>query len=179
MTRLELEHIIRAAASISGDDEIVIFGSQAILAQFPDAPQAMRRSIEAGVFPRNKPERWDLVDGSIGEGSMFHDTFGYYAQGVEERTAVLPAGWQQRLVPICNANTRGATGLALEVHDLLVSKIIAGRDKDVAFLREAAKHGLADGQVVLRRLDESPAARRVKEAARARILRAFGVTGQT
>ena len=77
MTRLELEHIIRAVASISGDDEIVIFGSQAILAQFPDAPQVMRRSIEAYVFPRNKPELWDLVDGSIGEGSMFHDTFGY------------------------------------------------------------------------------------------------------
>ena len=107
---------------------------------------------------------------------MFHDTFGYYAQGVEERTAVLPKGWQQRLIPICNANTRGATGLALEVHDLLVSKIIAGREKDVAFLREAANHGLADGHVVLRRLNESPAAPKIKEAARARIVRAFGLT---
>ena len=31
---------------------------------------------------------------------MFHDTFGYYAQGVVESTAQLPAGWQERLVPI-------------------------------------------------------------------------------
>ena len=43
---------------------------------------------------------WRLIDGSIGEASMFHDTFGYYAQGVVESTAQLPAGWQERLVPI-------------------------------------------------------------------------------
>lgn len=41
----------------------------------------------------------DLIDGSIGEASMFHDTFGYYAQGVVESTARLPDGWQARLVP--------------------------------------------------------------------------------
>ena len=37
MNRQQLEHIIRAAADISDDDEIVIVGSQAILGQFPTA----------------------------------------------------------------------------------------------------------------------------------------------
>jgi hypothetical protein len=27
-----------------------------------------------------------------------HETFGYYAQGVSVTTAVLPAGWRERLV---------------------------------------------------------------------------------
>ena len=175
MTRLELEHIIRAAASISGDDEIVIFGSQAILGQYPDAPASLLRSMEADVFPRNLTERWDLIDGSIGEGSLFHETFGYYAQGIEERTAVLPEGWQSRLLPIHTANTRGATGLALEIHDLLVSKTVAGRDKDLAFLQEAARHGLADGGAVLRRLEQTPASAEVKALAGARVRRAFGL----
>jgi hypothetical protein len=38
MKRSELEHVIRAAATIAEDDEIVVIGSQAILGQFPDEP---------------------------------------------------------------------------------------------------------------------------------------------
>ena len=87
MTRAQLEHIIRAAGDIASDDEIVIIGSQSILGQFPDAPAALLVSAEADVYPKNHPERSDLVDGSIGEGSPFHDTYGYYAQGVGEETA--------------------------------------------------------------------------------------------
>ena len=47
MTRLELEHAIRAACDVSGDDELYVFGSQAILGQYPDAPAALRQSAEA------------------------------------------------------------------------------------------------------------------------------------
>lgn len=143
MKRSELEHVIRAAATIADDDEIVIIGSQSILGQFPNAPASLLVSVEADVFPKNKPERADLIDGSIGEDSPFHAEFGYYAQGVGETTATLPAGWRTRLIPICNANTRGATGLCLEVHDLLVSKYVAGREKDLLFTREAIAQGLA------------------------------------
>jgi hypothetical protein len=38
MQRPQLEHIIRAAAGITGAHEFVIVGSQAVLGQFPDAP---------------------------------------------------------------------------------------------------------------------------------------------
>ena len=87
MRRRDLEHIIRAAADIADDDEIIIIGSQAILGQYPDAPAELCVSV-ADVYPKNKPERADLIDGSIGEGSPFHDAYGYYAQGVGETTAV-------------------------------------------------------------------------------------------
>jgi hypothetical protein len=80
-----------------------------------------------------------IIDGAIGEGSRFHEEFGYYAQGVGERTAVLPRGWRERLVAIDNANTAGVVGLCLEVNDLAISKYIAGRPKDLAFTRELAK----------------------------------------
>lgn len=143
MKREHLEHLIRAAGDIADDDAIVVIGSQAILGQFPDAPPELCVSNEADVFPLNHPERWELIDGSIGELSPFHDTFGYYAQGVEESTAHLPAGWRDRLVEICGPGTRGVRGLCLEIHDLLVSKYIANRDKDRAFCSAAARHGLA------------------------------------
>lgn len=173
MTRAQLEHLIRAAADIADDDEIVVIGSQAILGQFPDAPASMRVSVESDVFPLNKPERAELIDGSIGELSPFHATYGYYAQGVGVDTARLPRGWRERLVVVQNENTRGAKGLCLEVHDLLVSKAIAGREKDLEFIRQAAAHGLADGRTVLQRLESVDVEPALRERAHAAITAAF------
>lgn len=142
MTREQLEHVIRAAASIADDDELIIIGSQAILGQFPRAPAELLVSIEADVYPKHHPERADLIDGAIGEGSEFHATFGYYAQGVGPTTATLPSGWDGRLVPVFGPGTRGATGWCLEAHDLVLSKLVAGREKDLRFARDAARGAL-------------------------------------
>jgi hypothetical protein len=152
VTRGQLEHLLRAAADIAEDDEIVVLGSQAILGQFPDAPAVLRVSVEADMYPRNRPERADLIDGTIGELSPFHRQYGYYAQGVGKETAVLPEGWEERLVRVRNERTRGATGLCLEVHDLVVSKAVAGREKDRVFVREVIRHGLVDRATLLDRL---------------------------
>jgi hypothetical protein len=169
MTRSQLEHIIRAAADIADDDEIIVIGSQSILGQYPEAPAALLVSAEADVYPRNKPDRADLVDGSIGEGSPFHDTYGYYAQGVGETTAVLPAGWKERLVAVRNANTRGATGWCLDAHDLVLSKHFAARDKDRAFVRTALQAGLVERSVLLERVAAMPVDDTAKERIRRQI----------
>jgi hypothetical protein len=152
--RSELEHIIRAASTISGDDEIIIVGSQAVLGQFPEAPPELLVSNEADVYPRTHTDRWELIDGSIGELSPFHETFGYYAQGVQPGTAVLPPGWEERLIPVCNENTRGATGLCLEIHDLLLAKYVAGREKDRRYVQSALTHRLAEPSVLRERLSQ-------------------------
>lgn len=47
----QLEHAIRAACDVAGDSELLIFGSQSILASFPEAPEALRASIEVDVQP--------------------------------------------------------------------------------------------------------------------------------
>lgn len=89
MKRSELEHIIRASGAIADDSELIIIGSQSILGQFPNAPGTLLASMEADIFPKNKPELSNLVDGAIGEGSFFHEEFGYYAQGVGPETAIV------------------------------------------------------------------------------------------
>lgn len=132
MNREQLEHVIRAAAANADATDIVIIGSQAILGSCPNASSELTRSMEADVFPKERPINAILIDGAIGERSLFHETFGYYAHGVAEDTAVLPEGWKDRLVPIHNENTRGATGWCLEPHDLAVSKLVAGREKDLS-----------------------------------------------
>jgi hypothetical protein len=169
MTRAQLEHVIRAAATIAEDDEIVVIGSQAILGQFPQASGALTVSDEADVYPKNLPERADLIDGSIGEGSPFHDTFGYYAQGVGPTTATLPSHWEERLIRVHNANTRGSTGLCLEVHDLLLSKYVAGREKDLRFSRAAVADGMVQRATLLERLATMTLDDRVRAAVEARI----------
>lgn len=159
MNRAALEHILRAAAAVANERDIVVIGSQAVLGQFPDAPESLLASIEADVFPRHSPGKSLLIDGAIGELSMFHQTFGYYAHGVDDTTATLPAGWAERLVPIHNENTAGATGWCLEVHDLAVSKLVAGRDKDIDFLRVLLRENLAQSALLrdrLRTLTVSP-----------------------
>jgi hypothetical protein len=151
----DLVHIIRAAATIADDDELIIVGSQAVLAQYPDAPEEMLRSDEADVYPKNHPERWELIDGAIGELSTFQDTFGYYAQGVQEGVATLPRGWQGRLIPHRSPATRGATGWCLELHDLLISKYVANRDNARRYCTAAAAAGLARRDVLVERLAET------------------------
>jgi hypothetical protein len=146
VNRAQLEHVIRAAATIAGDDEIVVIGSQAILGRYPDAPDELLVSKDVDLYPRHHPERADLVEGSIGELSPFHETYGYYAQAVGRATAVLPEGWEDRLVPV---RTPAGAGLCLEPHDLLISKYVAGREKDRDYARAAIRHRLAD-RVTLR-----------------------------
>lgn len=49
MRRTELEHIIRAAAAITNECEIVVIGSQSILGAVPTAPSSLLASMEADV----------------------------------------------------------------------------------------------------------------------------------
>lgn len=102
MTRDQLEHILRAAATITGCEEIVVVGSQAILGEHPDAPAEMRVSNEADVYPRARPELASLIDGAIGELSAFHDTFRYYAEA-----------WAQKRRPCQGAGSGGLYGSPL------------------------------------------------------------------
>ena len=142
MNRTQLEHIIRASAGNAGVREIVVIGSQSILGAFPDAPEELLISMEADVFPKDEPANSIVIDGAIGELSIFHQTFGYYAHGVDETTATLPDGWRERLVRVENDNTRGNIGWCLEPHDLAVSKLAAGREKDIPFVAALIRHGL-------------------------------------
>ena len=140
----QLEHLIRASGSITGCREIIVIGSQSLLATFPAAPESLLGSMEADCYPKDNPALADLIDGSIGELSPFHETFGYYAHGVGPETAALPARWSTRLVRLQTENTGGTIGWCLSPADLAVSKLLAGREKDVDFVRAMLAAGAVD-----------------------------------
>lgn len=166
MRREDLEHLIRAAGAITGSRRIVVIGSQSVLGQFPNcAPWRATLSMEADLLPIDQPDRTALITGSLGELSPFHNTFGYYGDGVSLETATLPSGWQDRLVPVENANTNGYVGLCLDVHDAMIAKYFAGREKDHEFCLALAQSGLVDRATLFDRL----AATGLADADRARI----------
>lgn len=128
MRRSQLEHAIRASTEIVQQDSVIIIGSQSVLASWDEhrLPEQVTRSVEVDVCPMQDDDAETLatrLDGIIGELSPFHETHGFYIQGVGRRTAILPEGWVDRLVPVRNANTNGRTGLCLEPHDLCVAKL--------------------------------------------------------
>lgn len=107
MQTSQLEHLIRAAAELKNEDEFVVVGSQSIVGALDAPPPECLRSMEAAIYPMRAPELADLLDGPIGELAPFHEHCGYYAQGVSPTTAVLPPGWQSRLVRLQSQGTNG------------------------------------------------------------------------
>lgn len=110
MTREELEHIIRACADVTDQYEFVVVGSQSILGPVPHPEDVFTMSAEADIYPLNAPELAEKIEGALGEGSLFHDTYGYYAQGVGPETAVLPLGWMERVHRVQGEGTNGRVG---------------------------------------------------------------------
>jgi uncharacterized nucleotidyltransferase DUF6036 len=153
MTRDQLEHAIRAACEVADDTELLIFGSQAILGEYPDAPPDLRASIEVDVQPKNVPDAVDLIDGALGELSLFHETHGFYVHGVSIEAAILPEGWDYRTVTVSDPRgTGGHIGHCLEAHDLAASKLAAFREKDRDFVRTLLAEGMVDSAVLVERI---------------------------
>ncbi len=156
----EFEHILRAAGDSTGSKTFIVIGSQAIIGTYPKGkdieslPAELWMSREVDLIP-DPEELWEVVERELGENSQFAMQFGYYADGVERSTAALPASWEDRLVVFKSPNTNGVTGLCLEIHDLLVSKLIAGRSKDREFCWRVIELEMVDESVLLERLDRT------------------------
>lgn len=158
MKRDQIEHVLRAAGAITGVRSWVIVGSQAILGAWPDAADELLVSQEVDLYSPEDEDAADLIDGSIGEKSPFHETFGYYAHGVGNETAVLPAKWRDRAVVIDTPGTAGTIGVCPAPADLAISKIAAWRDKDKEFVRTLVQHGIITIAELEARLNELDAA---------------------
>jgi hypothetical protein len=158
--RSELAHILRAASTIAEDPNILVIGSQSILGSFSEdeLPPEATRSIEADVafFDDADEEKADAIDGGIGEISRFHESNGVYGQGVGISTASLPTGWQDRLVPFDDPEASPSIAFCLDPHDLVVSKLVAGREKDFEFARALLEAGLVDPDVLCTRAELLP-----------------------
>ncbi len=171
MRKAEFDHVIASAAVVTGEEEIVVIGSQAIWGSIGDPPESMLRSLEADVYPRRDPSLAEEIDGALGDGSPFQSTYGYYAHGVGPETAKAPRGWEERLLRVEVPRRPGEEGfviaLCLEPHDLILAKCVAGRERDWEFARDALGAKVVELDLLLDRAEDLP----IEAGARVRIAR--------
>jgi hypothetical protein len=169
MRRDQLEHAIRAACQITGQDEVIVVGSQAILGTYPEyeLPMLATRSLEVDILPitddNNETIRLaDLIVGVAGEFSPFEQQHGFSIDGVDLTTSALSAGWRARLVKVRNENTAAPSGQpqyigwCLDKEDLCVAKLCAFREKDRNFVDALIADGLVDPGVIASRIETVP-----------------------
>jgi hypothetical protein len=157
MHREHLAHLLRTASRIVEQRDLLVIGSQSVLGTWDetDLPDAAVLSMEADLAAFDDPDGQlaDRISGAIGELSSFDQAFGYHADGVGVETAVLPDGWRGRLVVFDPPDAEPGRGLCLEPHDCVVSKLVAGRPKDMAFADALVSAGLVSPGVLDDRIE--------------------------
>jgi hypothetical protein len=138
---------------VAGVELPVIVGSQSLYGVTPHVPDIVKRSVECDfLLLAVGPPAFRAVIEQIGFASSFQETHGYYADAVGLATVVLPTGWQERLVPLAD-ESGNIQAYCLEMHDTCVSKLIAGREKDFAFIKELLDRALVDMNTLIARAE--------------------------
>jgi len=163
MKRRELAVALRAASRVAGEFEFILIGSQALHAHCRRPPSEVLLSQECDLYPRTRPETANLLDAELGRRSSFARTHGFYVDVVTPELATLPHGWENRLKEIRFGRIRV---FCLEVHDFLVSKLAAGRVKDLEVAGAALRLKVGKIEVLRRRIRRVPV-----EAERLRVRR--------
>jgi hypothetical protein len=174
MKKQQVDHILRAAGRITGEKQFVIIGSQSLHGKYPDVADDIVRSVEVDLIAKQNPDRTEWLN-AIGQDSPFHESFGYYADPVDETTATLPKGWKERLVNLPPGDTEGVSGLCLDPHDLAIAKYVAGREKDLVFNRELVVRGIVGKNQLSVLLDKTAVDDKVRDRIRERIATDFAV----
>jgi hypothetical protein len=163
-TVVDLDRAARAISDCFATDTVFIIGSQAILVIRPDAPAVLRASGEIDAYPGNYLE-WEggdalrlaseEINGLFGSGSLFHQTHGFYIDGVDESTAKLPPGWRSRTNErTIKYNSKTIHIVAPCLEDLIVSKLYRLDPKDKDFVRGCHQMEALDIALIERRLAE-------------------------
>lgn len=148
MRRSHVEHVVRAAGKICDDTEFFIVGSQSLHGKYPDLPDEILVSQEVDIFAKNKRQNSEYLN-AIGVDSPFHTTYGYYADPVDEQTAVLPRDWKNRVSHLqMSETTTGIKAYCIDPHDLVVAKLAAARDKDRIFILALLVRKLVNAKTV-------------------------------
>lgn len=160
MDRQQLAHLLRAACKVADDEDVLVLGSQSILGTYDedDLPPQATASIEADLAFLNDPDRAksDQVEAAIGELSAFHGEYGVYAESIHVSTATLPDGWRDRLTTWPVQSSLPARPWFLEPHDLAISKLVRGDEKDRAFVGALLDQNMLDVATLRERVGMLP-----------------------
>src|SRR5260221_11781519 len=121
MKKQQVDHVLRAAGRITGETQFVIIGSQSLHGKFPDIADDIVRSVEVDLIAKRNSDRTEWLN-AIGQDSPFHQSFGYYADPVDDTSAVLPKSREGTPVKVPPGAARGGRGLCVGPQDPGVAK---------------------------------------------------------
>ena len=148
-----------------------------MLVEWPEAPLIMKTSLEIDAYPGNIHE-WEAarpgelaseeINALFGWKSAFHDSFGFYIDGVDETTATLPPGWRDRAV-VADVQDGDVTlhAVAPRTVDVVVAKLHRLHDKDRGYIEACHFAHPLDLDLVWERLLQCSPPREIASAARA------------
>lgn len=139
----EFYRSIKIACHFLDKYEVIIVGSQSIHAHYFKYDQILNASHEIDVTSWDDPQNHDSLM-FHGEGSPFHIDNGYYIDPVDIDMIILPDDYKDRLVRVCNSETDGRVGYCISTEDLMIAKLMAGREKDHVFCNRLIELGLVD-----------------------------------
>jgi len=136
-------HICRAVLEITKAIEVIVFGFNAIVPWLKEKgidklivdESVISRELDVTV---GNEELDTLIDAALGEGSMFDKTYHYYAHGTGLEGCIIPKDWRSRANKITHKETDAVIFIP-HPHDILVSKLVAGREKDFEFAKAITK----------------------------------------
>jgi hypothetical protein len=84
LRKQDIDHILRAAAAITNQSSFVLIGTGAVIATARHIPAFLMMTSEIDLYVEGDDSEIfsDLIDATIGQGSIFHRTFRYYGDGV-------------------------------------------------------------------------------------------------
>lgn len=153
MRKSQLEAALRAASDASGEKELVLAGSQSVFAHTDEVPVEVLVSEECDVWNRRTNDKLEGIAETVGRTSPYHIANGVFVDSVERGLVVLPAGWENRLKPL---RAGDVTAWCLDVNDLVVSKLDAGRLKYYEFINAVLRIRLASRDEIVRRIQSFP-----------------------
>lgn len=153
MRRSQLEVLLRELGRVSGKRELVLIGSQCVHAATDAVPAEVLMSLEVDVLIEEADPASGKIDEELGPDSEFRAEHAVFVDTVPASFPFLPDGFEDRLRVIEAGDLRAR---CLEVHDLVLSKLAAGRLKDTEMVAALIAYKLADVDTIRARIATVP-----------------------
>lgn len=138
MKKSDIDDALAALWVLVKETEPIVIGSQALHGKFPDVADTISVSREVDVILPNKAKLGNWIFEVVGEGTPFDFERGYFIDHVVAVPGlpILANGWEERAIVhefFFDGKRQGCVRY-LSPEDMAISKLGAGRPKDIEFV---------------------------------------------
>lgn len=153
MRRDQFEQLLRELARVSGKREVVVVGSQSIYGSIAKVPGEVVMSVEVDILVDGDDPQQRPITELLGKSSTYQAEHRVYVDPVPASFPYLPPGWETRLREL---DLGDLVARCLEIYDLVLSKLAAGRLKDNELIVALISNRHVDAATVSQRIEATP-----------------------